>query len=76
MARLRWFRRLRRAIAQWWECRTKRCSYYAHYQVYGPCELTHVGWHHAERLGSEHFVNCRRPGECRVCTQWEQRLRA
>jgi hypothetical protein len=75
-----WLRRLRRALAQWWECRTKRCSYYAHYQVYGPCELTHEGWHHAERKGEEHFRNCDRwehcEGLCPVCIMWEKRLRA
>ena len=71
------FRRIRRMVEAWWECRTKRCSYYAHYQVYGPCELTHEGWHHAELRGEEHFKNCRRDdGLCSVCLSWERRLRA
>lgn len=69
-------RRLRRAVAQWWECRTRRCSYYTHYQVYGPCVLSHDGWHNAERLGLEHMKNCRRDTVCPVCTSWEERLRA
>lgn len=75
---MRIYRRLKRALASWWECRTKQCSYYTHYQVYGPCELTHVGWHHAERLGSRHFANCSYRGEsiCPACSNWERRLRA
>ena len=56
----------------------KRCTYYAHYQVYGLCELTHFGWHQAEQQGSEHFATCswRGDGLCPQCANWERRLRA
>ena len=43
------FHRFRRWIARRWECATKRCSYYECYLVYGPAELTHIGYHNAER---------------------------
>ena len=73
----RWFRRIKNAIRSWWECRTRRCSYYEHYLVYGPAELTHIGWHKAEQKGAEHFKSCRRDdGLCGVCLAWERRLRA
>jgi hypothetical protein len=74
----RW-RRLQQRLSEWLDCRLKRCSYYSHYQAYGPCELTHLGWHFAEREGLRHFQNCdrmERTGVCPVCTHWEQRLRA
>jgi hypothetical protein len=72
-------RRLEVAIRGWWECRTKRCSYYTHYQVYGPCELSHVGWHNAEKAGLAHFESCRHTwgtAPCSTCLNWERRLRA
>lgn len=71
-------RRIRHAIQNWWRCRTQRCDYYRHYLAYGPADLTHVGYHSAERISSEHFKNCRYEGDglCRICTSWEQRLRA
>ena len=41
--------RLRRWIVRRWECATNRCTYYEHYLAYGPAELTHIGYHSAER---------------------------
>ena len=72
------FRKIKRAIQQWWQCRTKRCDYYRHYLAYGPAELTHIGYHSADRIASEHFKNCRtsHERECSICTSWEKRLRA
>lgn len=77
------FRKLRRAFRKWMDCRLKRCEYYRHYLAYGPAELTHIGYHSAERLGSEHFKNCsynsdgyQGDGICGVCRRWEERLRA
>ena len=73
------YRKIKRSIRQWWECHvSKRCSYYDHYLIYGPAELTHIGFHNAERKGSEHFKNCQYSGEglCGICSRWEQRLRA
>lgn len=69
---------IKRAIRQWWECRTKKCTYVQHYLAYGPAELTHDGFHAAERLGSLHFANCRYDGPdlCKTCASWEKRLRA
>jgi len=69
---------IRRAVKRRWECRTKRCSYYAHYLAYGPAHLTHIGYHSAEKLGGAHFANCSYsgPGLCSICESWERRLRA
>jgi len=39
---------LRKWLRRWWECRTKRCTYYKHYLAYGPADLTHEGFHSAE----------------------------
>jgi hypothetical protein len=33
-------RRIRNKLRAWWECHTKRCTYYEHYLAYGPAELT------------------------------------
>lgn len=77
---MKFWRRVRSALRNWWECRTKRCTYFTHYQVYGPCELSHDGWHNAERQGEAHIRNCQRDwaesGPCPVCLNWERRLRA
>lgn len=72
------WRKFTRALRRWWECRTKRCDYYRHYLAYGPAELTHIGYHSGCRLSAEHFGNCgyKGPGLCRICSAWEQRLRA
>jgi len=43
------FRRFRRWIVGLFECLTFRCGYYRHYLAYGPADLTHVGYHWAER---------------------------
>jgi len=71
-------RKIKRAIRQWWECKTKQCDYYTHYLAYGPAELTHIGYHSAEKIGSKHFENCQYngPGFCQTCSHWEKRLRA
>lgn len=71
-------KRLRRAVREWWECRTKRCAYYDHYLAYGPAELTHEGYHAAERRALRHMLSCRawERGECSTCLRWEERLRA
>lgn len=66
-------------LRQWWECRTKRCDYYRHYLAYGPADLTHIGYHSAERLAESHFKSCTLSNsarECAVCFRWEKRLRA
>jgi hypothetical protein len=31
------------------ECRKHKCSYYSHYLAYGPADLTHEGFHSAEK---------------------------
>lgn len=61
----------------WWECRTKRCDYFQVYQGLGPAELTHVGYHAAERMALEHRANCevRTERECETCKTWAERLR-
>lgn len=45
--------KLRNSVRSWWRCRTKRCDYYRHYLAYGPPELTHEGYHAAERHCAE-----------------------
>jgi len=73
------FRKINRFIRNWWECHiNKTCTYYDHYLVYGPAELTHIGFHGAERKANAHFKNCTYAGEglCSVCSRWEERLRA
>jgi len=64
-------------LRTWWSCTTKKCDYYQVYQAYGPLELTHVGYHAAERLALEHLTNCVAPSEgvCRLCEEWANRLR-
>lgn len=55
------------------------CSYVGHYLAYGGPDLTHGGFHAAERLGAQHFDRCRvyeSGRQCSACTGWEQRLRA
>lgn len=72
-------RKIKHAIQDWWKCHvSKRCSYYDHYLVYGPAELTHIGFHRAEEKAVAHFKNCSYSGNdlCGTCSRWEQRLRA
>lgn len=70
-------KKIKRAIRNWWACRIHRCTYFTHYLAYGPAELTHVGFHAAERLGALHFAQCKYSGDvCPMCSSWEKRLRA
>lgn len=64
-------------LSGWWACRLKRCDYYQVYQALGPPDLTHVGYHAAERLALEHRTNCSTRGEreCEACRGWAERLR-
>jgi hypothetical protein len=61
----------------WWKCRTKRCDYYQVYQALGAPDLTHVGYHAAERIALEHCASCTIPmdRECDTCKAWAERLR-
>lgn len=55
------------------------CSYVNHYLAYGPADLTHAGFHAAERLAQEHMTSCRvyESGRiCSTCQRHEERLRA
>ena len=62
------------ALKSSWRCLRMKCDYYQVYQAYGPADLTHVGYHAAEKLALEHLGKCdRRP--CEVCGQWATRLR-
>jgi hypothetical protein len=80
--RFLWRRLLQRRWAilkAWWVCKTRRCDYYQTYQAYGPPDLTHVGYHAAERLAIEHFVShSENAGSSRgfkICKNWAERLR-
>jgi len=72
------YKKIRRFLRQWWECRTEQCTYFRHYLAYGPAELTHKGYHAAEDLASKHFANChwQSEGLCPTCSSWERRVRA
>lgn len=55
------------------------CGYYTHYLAYGGPDLTHVGYHAAEKLAETHLASCRlmeTRGECSACTRHEERLRS
>jgi hypothetical protein len=80
-------RKLRRAIRSWWECRTKKCTYYRHYLAYGPADLTHDGYHAAEQKCEywqkelTNWYDAHPEGEApksleRICFDWERRVRA
>lgn len=66
-------------LRSWWSCTKKKCDYYQVYQAYGPAELTHIGYHSAERLAIEHFAgHSENPGSskgCQDCKTWAHRLR-
>jgi hypothetical protein len=61
-------------------CRRHECDYYRHYLAYGGPDLTHEGYHAAERIAAAHFASCASirhdRGPCQVCIGHEQRLRA
>jgi CRISPR/Cas system Type II protein with McrA/HNH and RuvC-like nuclease domain len=82
-------KRLRRWFRQWLDCRRHRCSYYQHYLVYGPADLSHEVFHTVERQAEAHMATCRYEGQyrdgfrpdgkidlCPVCVAWERRVRA
>src|SRR6266478_5066286 len=76
--RTKGFLQLRSSLLKnWWSCRRKRCDYYQLYQAYGSAELTHTGYHSAEKLALEHRANCdmRNERECEICLEWAKRLR-
>lgn len=68
-------------------CRKRQCTYYQHYLAYGPAELTHEGFHVAEKhceaaqLRIEKWMNDH-PDEqvpelmMNIATRWEARVRA
>jgi hypothetical protein len=62
------------------ECRAHTCGYYSQYLAYGGPDLTHEGYHAAEKLAEHHFASCwsirHDRGPCQVCISHEQRLRA
>jgi hypothetical protein len=62
------------------ECRRHECDYYRHYLAYGGPDLTHEGYHAAEKIAEHHFASCgsirNDRGPCQVCISHEQRLRA
>jgi hypothetical protein len=62
------------------ECRAHTCDYYQHYLAYGGPDLTHEGYHAAEKIAEHHFASCgsirNDRGPCQVCISHEQRLRA
>jgi hypothetical protein len=62
------------------ECRAHTCEYYQHYLAYGGPDLTHEGYHAAEKIAAHHFASCgsirHDRGPCQLCLSHEQRLRA
>jgi len=79
-------RKLKKAIRSWWLCRTKQCLYFTDYLAYGPPELTHEGYHAAERKceywqkrDSEYLQahpNAIDSPFRQQCEVWEKRVRA
>lgn len=70
-------------------CREQKCSYFQHYLAYGPADLTHEGYHAAEkhcadaqkRLSDWYAANKdnqrQEPPELRrLCERWEKAVRA
>jgi hypothetical protein len=60
------------------ECQRRACTYFQAYLAYGPPELTHDGYHAAERMAEAHIEACNwdwRRGGCPTCADWERRLR-
>jgi hypothetical protein len=61
-------------------CRAHTCDYYRHYLAYGGPDLTHEGYHAAEKIAAAHFASCgsirHDRGPCQICISHEQRLRA
>jgi hypothetical protein len=61
-------------------CRRHECNYYRRYLTAGGPDLTHEGYHAAEKLAEHHFASCgsirNDRGPCQVCLSHEQRLRA
>lgn len=82
----RTYRKIKRTIRNWWECRTKRCDYYDHYLAYGPAELTHEGYHSAIRKCQEvqqrdeeymrNHPEATNSPYSRESGEWEKRVRA
>lgn len=61
------------------DCQARECDYYNGYLAYGPAELTHVGYHSAEKLYEKHADSCTwnwHRSACPACKNWETRLRA
>lgn len=73
------YRRLKRTVQQWWECRQHRCDYWGHYLAYGPPDMPHDTWHLVAEQGLAHFRDCRwnfNERMCPTCLSYEKRLRA
>ena len=87
--RARWARnRWRKAWRKRWECHTKRCSYFEDYLSYGPADLTHEGYHAAERKcafwqdRAQKWLDAHKDSDLefpayieRECEKWEKRIR-
>lgn len=71
------------------ECRKRQCSYFQHYLAYGPAELTHEGFHAAEKecekvqqramawMNDHRNDNKPFPESLdKLCRSWETRIRA
>ena len=60
------------------KCIAKTCGYYTHYLAFGPADLTHEGYHAAEKLAESHFKSCAwaRADVCPACRRHELAVRA
>ena len=84
------WRRLKRHIRQWWQCRTQRCDYYRDYLAHGPATMPHATYHFVAQQAEQHFRECSwlsgergrlgfnilSPRVCPRCHDFETRLRA
>lgn len=78
-------KKVRRKIRRRFECLFHECTYYQHYLAYGGPELTHRGFHEAEKH-CEHWQKRMMEyldegkdvptGVEHICRTWEERIRA
>jgi hypothetical protein len=61
------------------ECVAHTCSYFTGYLIYGPDDLTHEGYHAAEKCFEAHSAACAHnwdKGPCPRHIEWEKKVRA
>lgn len=80
------WKKIKHAVQNWYRCQTQQCDYFEHYLAYGPAELTHEGYHAANRKCAywqeadakwmEDHPNALESPFRKQCETWEKRVRA